>query len=295
MNLYDRINRNYNNMRPSEKKVADVLYEKFENAENVRMDSFTIDQLAMAAGVSQPTVIRFANSIGYSGFKEFKAMFVEELSRKRMDDSTGIKKISFDIDVNDSIEDIPLKVIKANIRQLECTLKSVMTDSLKRIAEAVIEAEQIVILGVENSSAVADDLAVKLAYTGFNVVFNQDSHKQIVAAANMKEGDLAIAVSFSGNTRSVVEALYTAKKSGAKTVAITNDSSSAVNRYADIRLYSGNERYLYSAGIVSRCSQLAIIDMIYTAVMLSDMERFSDVVHKRGKIADGFLLKDTEK
>ncbi len=62
---------------PQERRVARVLL-----ADYPRAALGTSAQLAAAAGVSAPTVVRFARSLGYSGFPELQASLLNELSER---------------------------------------------------------------------------------------------------------------------------------------------------------------------------------------------------------------------
>lgn len=282
--IYFKIRKNYNKMRNSERKVADYIINDESDKENI-----TIEKLAEKSGVSQPTVIRFAKAIGYDGFKSLKLALIEESLIKN---KSFQNVISYDIKEDFKIEDVPSKIISTNISHLENTIKSLSVDNLKKAVEKIVKADRIILLGTENSCTIAEDLSVKLVYMGFNVIYFQDSHRQVVASSNLKESDVAIGVSFSGNTKSTVDGMFAAKKRGAFTIAITNDENSKINYYADLCLYSGNEQCIYKDAIVSRCAQLAIVDMIYTGILLTDVKRFSEVVKKRSQIAESFLLKD---
>ena len=57
----DRIKGAYASLRPSEQKVA-----SFFLAHGGELESLTIGELASAAGVSEPTVIRCVRGLGYS-------------------------------------------------------------------------------------------------------------------------------------------------------------------------------------------------------------------------------------
>ena len=63
----DRIKGAYASLRPSEQKVA-----SFFLAHAGELESLTIGELASAAGVSEPTVIRCVRGLGYRGYRAFK-------------------------------------------------------------------------------------------------------------------------------------------------------------------------------------------------------------------------------
>ncbi len=68
----------YREFRPSEQKAADIILN-----EDKRILDWTIEEFAQAAGVSQPTVIRFARALGLKGYRELKNKVLEEYARKK--------------------------------------------------------------------------------------------------------------------------------------------------------------------------------------------------------------------
>ena len=66
----------YGDLRKSEKKAADYILKNMEQAAEL-----SIDRLAEAAKVSQPTVLRMLRAFGFSGYKDFKYQLVSELAQ----------------------------------------------------------------------------------------------------------------------------------------------------------------------------------------------------------------------
>ena len=245
------VRKEYKRLRPSEQKVADYLIDgAFE------LSSLTIESLAEGAGVSQPTVIRFTRAMGISGFRQLKTVLLKESAERKKEKHIG-EILRFDITASDKLVDIPLKVTKANIRQLENTLKNLSSLELIRAVEAIAGGRRILLSAAENSCTVAEDLATKLIYLGLDAVFYQDVYRQNLYACSLCAEDVAIGISYTGASESTVDTLRIAKEAGAVTIAVTNYEKSFINRYADIILCSGNEQYFYRNALFSRCAQLA--------------------------------------
>lgn len=145
-------------------------------------------------------------------------------------------------------------------------------------------------MAAENSSAAAEDLASKLIYLGINAVYHQDIYRQSMAAGSLTEGDAAVGISYTGYSSCTVKALRRAGDAGAATVAITNFEDSLINRYADIILCTGNQQHLYSNTLYSRCSQLAVVDMIYCGILSSDYEKYSEKIKRQSRISEEISL-----
>lgn len=183
--------------------------------------------------------------------------------------------LSYPVSREDRLQDIPAKVIMTNIRHLEEALKALSSYEFIKAVHALENAEKISVYAVENSSCTAEDFVTKMTYIGKPVYFNKDSYMQKVNAKNLNEKDVAIGISYTGQSKHTVDALACAKKAGAVTIAITNFEHALINKYADIVLCTENKQYMQGNAIFSRCAQISFIDMLYLGVFLMNYEVYS--------------------
>ena len=121
-----RIKGAYASLRPSEQKVA-----SFFLAHAGELESLTIGELASAAGVSEPTVIRCVRGLGYRGYRAFKgALRGWEAGEESAFDHLG----GFSLRPWDRMENLPLKAVGTQREALEDVLKSVSPDSLAPVS-----------------------------------------------------------------------------------------------------------------------------------------------------------------
>jgi DNA-binding MurR/RpiR family transcriptional regulator len=94
-----------------------------------------------------------------------------------------------------------------------------------------------------------------------------DAHLALTSAALLREGDVAVAISCSGETPDVLVPARTAAETGALVVAITNNPRSALAELADHTLVSaGRETAFRPGALASRISQLLIVDCIFVGL-----------------------------
>ena len=268
----------YTALRPSERRVADFVLRYQGKAKNL-----LIEDMARECGVSQPTVVRFVKAAGYKGFRDFKYALMQE-EAKADDVKDRIDLYGFKLSKQDRLEDIPGKIVATSMEMLEETLKSISAREYKKAVDAICEARDIVIYSVENSLCTANDLLTKLTYLGINIRMYGDYYLQNVSAVNLGKGDLAIGISYSGCSRHTVEMMALARKSGAKTLVITNFENSLISKYADILLCASNRQFLCGDTIFSRISQLALVDMLYAGVLNNDYDRLCKKLNKTSEI-----------
>ena len=270
----------YAALRPSERKVADYILSYRGKAGDL-----LIEELAKEAKVSQPTVVRFVKAAGYSSFRDFKYEMIQNETRKMAEGrEEEIGLYGFRLSSSDKLEEIPGKIITTSIQMLEETLKSVRKKEFERAVDAILEAENIVLYGVENSICTVNDLLTKLTYLGLNCRTYTDYYLQNVSARNLTKKDLAIGISYSGYSRNTVEMMQVAKKAGARTLVLTNFENALIAKYADILLCASHRQFFYGDTIFSRISQLALVDMLYAGVLNRNYPVLSKKLKKTSEI-----------
>ncbi|RDY28596.1 MurR/RpiR family transcriptional regulator [Romboutsia weinsteinii] len=275
-----KIQSTYFSLRPSEQKVAEFV---LKNTEDV--SKLTITELSGRVNVSQPTIIRFVKAMGFNGYREFKDAIIMEIGNNKSKKQELL--YGFELNKDDLIDNIPAKTIGTTIEILEETLKSISIDSFEEAVNMIIKAKRIDIYGVENSMSVVSDLVNKLIYLGLNIRYYTDNYMQNVCASNLDKDDLAIAISYSGTSKNTVDAIRNAKSCGSKTLVITNFEDTIINEYADVSIYSSNSKAtIYGSAIFSRSSQIAIVDMLYMGVILSDYDKYSKILDKNSIISE---------
>lgn len=259
----------YPALRPAEKRVAQVILSDPREAVH-----YSITQLAEKAEVSDATVVKFCKRLGYKGYQEFKIMLAQDVAVKP-------QLIHGEVEPGNDVQTIKEKIFQANIGALQETAQVLETEALERAVQALANAGEIHFYGVGASGIVALDAEQKFSRIGLRTSAFLDTHLQIARAVHLREGDVAVCLSFSGETVEIVEALRAAKQAGALTIAITSFSGSTLAREADVLLLTSTQQNLFRSGaIASRLTQLSTIDVLFIAVALVDHERAQEAIEK---------------
>lgn len=208
--VLDRIRKTYASLRPSEQRVADYVLNHPETCTQQ-----TISELADQVQVSQPTVVRFVQALGFGGFRNFKYCLLRDRSQGTEREAYFDHLGGFDLKPWDQLEDLPLKEVRVSGGLLEAALKSLSPQELDRAVRMLATARTIDIYGVENSCTPAGDLLTKLTYLGLCCRMNTDAYLQQIGAAHLGVADVAVAFSHSGCSMDTVKALKLAQKAGA--------------------------------------------------------------------------------
>ena len=278
--VLDRVKSAYASLRPSERRVADYVL-----SDPDEWTQCTISELAERVQVSQPTVVRFVQAMGFDGYRSFKYCLLRDRSGKSPQSPYFDPMGDLDLKPWDCLEDLPLKETRMAGGLLEDTLKSLSTQGLSRAVRMLATARTIDIYGVENSFTPASDLLTKLTYLGLNCRMHTDAYLQQISAAHLGVADVAVAISHSGCSVDTVKALKQARKTGAGTIAITSSQESMLAKCADVCLSTGGQDLsIYGTAIFSRIPDLAVIDLLYMGIIQSDYERFSRNLVKSGAV-----------
>lgn len=273
-----QIRRCYASLRKSEQKVADYVL----NHEAV-CRKISLEALAEQSGVSQPTVMRFVKALGFRGFREFRYKLMENaLSEMQTGDPQAM--YGYHLKPDEQLKLIPAKVVSTSVRTLEDMLKSISGEEFEKTINMISGADRILLCCVENSAAAAKDLMTKLLYLGYDCRYDEDYYIQKIASAALNEKDVVIGISYSGQSKDTVDVMKTAKKAGARTIAITNFKETRISRWSDLVLCCSQEQWLYGDCIFSRTTQIVLNDMIYMGLIAHDYDRRTAQLDKNSRI-----------
>lgn len=195
-----------------------------------------VSDLADAVGVSKATVVRFAKSLGYKGFPEFKREIQTEMRRK-LRAASRMEETFAEIG-ND--ENIFAKLIKRDIVLLQETLLAASSPDFHKAVEIIWRARKVFIIGLNASMALAYLLHFRLVRVKKDAhwIFLTGGTSLLEQLAFMERRDVLIAIDFVNVPREVQTALNHAKKAGASILGITDFPSSAIAKAADVCLYA---------------------------------------------------------
>lgn len=244
-------------LKPAERAIAEIVRREPEQVIHM-----SVSELAMRAGVGESTVIRFCRTLGYSGYQEFKLRLAQDL----VEPAEFIhEKITF----KDNVEQLAAKIFQANLQVIEETSHAIDARQVQMAATRIAQARRIAIYGIGYSFFTALDAKFKLLRIGLIADAFGDGHLQAMSASALSRQDVAVGISHSGSSRDTVEALTSARQSGAATIAITNFHPAPLSLVADHTLLTAaNDTPLGGEVLTSRIAQLCVVDLLSAAVAL---------------------------
>ena len=247
----------YATMGPAEKKIADYIQNN-----PTKVTALSISELAAECGCGDATIVRFSRRLGLVGYQELRIRLASDLSTS--------SQLSTAIEKTDSCYEIFQKRILDISASLYNTQSVLNEADLELAAKTIMKASRIVVFGLGNSAAIAQDATHKFLRLGLAAQCCCDNHMQAIIASHLKKGSVAIGISHSGSSTDIVEALKLCKLWGATTICITNYASTPIVQVSDIALFTKSEETKHSIlAMSSRIAQLAIFDSIYTYIVLN--------------------------
>lgn len=247
-----------------QKLIAEYILKHYDKAAFM-----TAAKLGTSVGVSESTVVRFANELGFSGYPKLQKA-LQELIKNKL---TTVQRIEL---ANDFIsEENALKgVLKADMENIRATLEKINHKTFEDVVKNIFSAKKIYIIGLRSSTALAEFLGfylnvildnVKVVGYGISDIFEQ--------MINVGEGDLVIGIGFPRYATRTIEALSFAQSRNAKVVAITDSLLSPLASKADYSLIAQSNMASFVDSLVA---PLSVINALIIAVGLREKEKISD-------------------
>jgi len=241
-------------MRPSERKVASAVL-----TDPGAALTYSMAALADAAGVSEPTVMRFCTGLGFAGFQSFKLGLAQALA-------IGIPVTHSAIAQDDSVEAMISKIFDHTLSSLDRTRRALDSTRVAEAVEVLLAARSVLFVGLGASGIIAQDALQQAVLFGVPCAAPIDVHQQYMAASMCTPGIAVVAISNTGRTTSVLEVTERAKKNGATVLAVTGGPG-PLAELADVvlvlRTFEDTDTYTPT---VSRLAGLVLVDILATAV-----------------------------
>lgn len=248
--ILNQIRRARPNLSPAEQRVADLVLRQPRSALND-----PIAQLAKAADVSQPTVIRFCRSLGCKGLSDFKLRLASSLSGTMPITHAQVTGADSSLEVGDKV----LGNTASAILQVRDHLNR---DSIDQAVRLLGDAERVEFYAVGHFGSVADDAQFKMLRMGVSAAAYTSPRLQALAADLLKPGVVAVVISGSGRVDELIGVVDKAHEHGAAVIAITA-SQSPLARKADVALIVDHVEDIASqVPMISRILHLLMIDIM---------------------------------
>ena len=222
--LISHIQSQYTRFSKGQKLIAQYILKNYD-----KVAFMTACKLGETVGVSESTVVRFANALGYSGYPKLQDA-LQELIKNKL---TTVQRVDMIKEFNDDSA-ILKKIVKSDIDNIKDTLDEIDEKAFEEAANRILKAKRIYIVGMRSSFTIAQYLGFYLGIILDSVhVIRTDMGDAFEQVVKINEDDVLIAISFPRYSKKSYQIVSYAKEKGAHIVSLTDSPFAPVASFTD--------------------------------------------------------------
>ena len=266
-----------NTFSKGQKQISSFILAHYDKAAYM-----TAAKLGALVGVSESTVVRFANELGFAGYPELQHS-IQEMIRSKL---TTIQRIEI---TNDRIgeSDLLEKVLNSDIEKIKHTLDEIDRTSFENAVDDLIGAQMIYIIGMRSSSSLASFMYhyLNLVFPHVRLVRTTSGSEIFEQLLRINDKDAIVGISFPRYSKRIINALGYAKKQGAKVISITDSAASPIAANADDLLLAKSDMASFVDSLVA---PLSIINALIVAIGRKKQDEIAETFGKLERIWDEY-------
>ena len=263
-NIIIRIKSEYEFLTNVEKSIADLILDDPQ-----QFITLTMAELSKKSGVSQGSINNFAKRFNESGFSDLKLKIAGCMSDYTQQPYTVIDK-------SEGIKAAMEFKIQETFTAFKNALELNDEAELETVAKRIMSAKKVEIYGIFQSGLVARDLCYGLIQLGIPATFVEDTLMTAVSASMLDEDCLVIAVSSSGQTKEIIDAVQIAKNNRVPIIAITANNNSLLAKMSDNVLLAAAS----GVSISDSTDEIRMTQLLLTDTLCSYIRSFIDLEGK---------------
>lgn len=230
--LLEQITRDYDSLPRQLKRIASYMTQQ---SERIMVDR--ISDIARECEVHPSAIVRFSQRFGFTGFSGMQALFREAYTQKTTPVQNYQQRIRTLIDSKSkkaSTGDLARECVSATLSGIERLGLELDDATFDKAVDMVVNAENIYVVGVRRSFAVADYLVYNLQHTNKRIHLVSGlggNHREQMRS--VRADDLVIAISFTPYGKETQHCLRIAQHHRARTLVITDSNLSPLAKRAN--------------------------------------------------------------
>ena len=250
--IVEIINKALPNMQATNKKIALSI---LEDAQRVGFSS--IQSLGRSIGVSEATIIRFAKSLGFTGYADFKKA-IQKAIKQQLNPYGEIA--SNELTMLDSDKQFE-KIVRYESENLKKTFRNISVKTLNSIIDGLVDAERVFVCGFGSTRYVAELYGFLLTSNpGKQVITITGSVADYIQKLSLfNEKDVLIVVSIPLYAREDTQIANFVKKRGGKIYLFTDSPRCPVYALADHSIICANTSFHYTNSYVGLIASFKVM------------------------------------
>lgn len=251
----------------SQQRIAEYIIE-----EPTRVVSQTSRELADTLDLSEASIVRFCQKLGFKGYRDFRLKLAQ-------DQGTELANpVPEGVSPEDSSIEVVRKVMQIEYEDIKFTSGMLNEAVLLKVLDLITQCNRLAFFGVGSSALVASTAKEHFLHYGKPAFAEAEGLSQIVLANTLEPGDVAFAFSISGASKTPIKALEIATRRGAHTVSMTQNPTSPLAKLSEyvLQIYR-KDQSLDDLGTATRIVHLSVIDALAVAYAAQDWDRTLEI------------------
>jgi DNA-binding MurR/RpiR family transcriptional regulator len=279
--LLQLITEEYDTLPRQLKRIASYMSQQ---SDRIMVDR--ISDIARECEVHPSAIVRFSQRFGFSGFSEMQALFRTAYTHKAspvQNYQQRIRSMIANQSQSASDGDLARECIDATRSGIERLSRELDDVAFEKAVDLIVNADNIYVVGVRRSFAVADYLVYNLQHTQKRIHLVSGlggSYREQMRS--VRSGDLVIAISFTPYARETQHCLRYARQQQANTLILTDSHLSPLARNANSLLLVNEGSAL---AFRSLSATLCLCQALFVAVAYR-LELNVDEIHEQAGFDD---------
>ena len=270
--ISERIKAVYSTLSKGQKKIANAVLNEYD-----KVAYLTAAKLGDMVGVSESTVVRFADELGFEGYSQFQ-LAVQELVRIKLTPNQRIEITKQRIGCGDIID----TAMESDINKIKYTLEHLDRAAFSAAVDAILGAKRIYITGARSSEPIARMLSYNLSLIFDNVklVAPTSSAEVFEQMYSVNEDDVVIAFSFPRYSSKMINGIRFARQKDAKVIVFTDSEVSPIAEFANCLLIAQSDMASFMDSLVAPLSIINAIVIEITSRREKEIRERFDALEK---------------
>lgn len=281
--LIKRINEKYPKLSKGQKLLANYILKNYEKAVFL-----TAAKLGTIVGVSESTVVRFANELGYDGYPRLQRA-LQELVKTKLTSVQRMEVTSGRIDKDHILK----SVLQSDAEKIKHTLDELDEEIFDAAVDKILQADKIYILGVRSCAALASFLGfyMNLIFDNVKLIHTNSVSEMFEQIRRVNSNDVVIGISYPRYSKRTIKAMEFARSRGANVVAITDSALSPITQYADMSLLAASDMASFVDSLVA---PLSLINALIVSLSLKKQDVIKQALEDLENIWTEYEVYDDE-
>lgn len=255
------------NMSETEKQIAAYIL-----TVGPELERYSTRTLAEASYTSPASIVRMCKKLGFSGFEEFKKCYKKEL--EYLDTPSGAVDFNFPFAKDDSPMRAANNISQLYIETIQDTMSLLQAGELRKAVTLFQCRPRIHIYSAGTAINQAESFREKMLKIGRQVSISNNLNYQLYEVGCLSGQDLAIIISYSGETDRMLQVAKECCKRHVPVIALTSFGENSLTRYASCKMTLSTKESIYQnvGDYSSHLSVNLLLDILYSAYFLQNYE-----------------------